>query len=154
MNLYSPKFIDIPGNSELQHCCAQVLLMGGVKRDAVTTAGRTALHVAAALGSSRVLKALLEAGADAHDDDSEGRTPLHLSAMVSTVVSYDVCVIYYIGMFSVCLRTCASLFLRVHVCMHVCVCVGVCVCVCVCGCVCVGVGVQSAYAHECARVRL
>ena len=60
-----------------------------VNPNAADEMGRTALHMAAAKGSTDIVTALLEAGASPNRKDSLGNTPLHLAACTNhfTVVT-------------------------------------------------------------------
>lgn len=61
------------GNKEI----AEILLRGGVNRDARTKLERTALHLAAQYGSLEVVDLLLTHGADVNARDMLKMTPLH-----------------------------------------------------------------------------
>ena len=62
---------------------AQARAQNGFQRDLVHARdenGFTPLHSAAAFGTSRVVRALLDAGADVNARGEDGRTPLHIAA--------------------------------------------------------------------------
>jgi uncharacterized protein len=70
--------LDFP-KAPIQHV-AQFLALGVSASSVDVTTGRSSLHQAAWSGQSRVIKMLLEYGADISHVDNEGRMPLHEAA--------------------------------------------------------------------------
>ena len=53
------------------------MLESGANPDPADNSGDTPLHIAASLGQTEVVQALLDAGADPNARSTEGRTPLN-----------------------------------------------------------------------------
>merc|ERR1711879_318199 len=66
---------------------AQLLSVVGTSKTALTSAslhglhGETALHISAAIGSTKVIEILVERKANPNQQDYDGETPLHYAAL-------------------------------------------------------------------------